>query len=382
LRAGAVDVPNARLIVAALAALVAAAILLLSRNFNFYFDEWDFILNAPDWSWLSFLQPHNEHPSLLPKLIYAALLNTVGLRAYWPYMAVLLALHAANSILLFELVRRRAGDAVGIAAAALLLVLGAGWENLLWAFQMSFVGSITFGLGALLALQRIRGTRGSLIATGLSAASILCSGIGLFFAVAVGVQIALEPTRRRDLRWTAVLAVAVAAWYLDFGRTGAATNPPPSAMNIVSAPVYVLWGLGEAAAGLIGEGGWWGPFAFIAAAGVVAWAWNRKRPDALPIAVAAAMLSLYAVTALTRAQLGYSQSGSGRYVYEGAIFWMLLLADAAAMLPWRGTWRPALAALIFLACFNSAALLLDVWKSVIRDDDFQMALRLNLRLTI
>ena len=50
LRAGAVDVPNARLIVAALAALVAVAILLLSRNYNFYFDEWDFILHAPDWS--------------------------------------------------------------------------------------------------------------------------------------------------------------------------------------------------------------------------------------------------------------------------------------------------------------------------------------------
>ena len=296
---------------------------------------------------------------MLPKLVYAALLNTVGLRAYWPYMAVLLALHAANAVLLFELIRRRAGDAIGIAAAALLLVLGAGWENLLWAFQMSFVGSVAFGLGALLVLQRVIGTRGSLIAIGLIAASILCSGIGLFFAAAVGVQLAAEPERRRDLRWLGALAVVVAAWYLDFGRSGAPTNPPPSAMNLVMAPLYVLWGAGAAAAGLIGEGGWWVPFALIAAAGAVAWSWRRKRPDAFALSVAAAGLSLYVITALTRAQFGYAQSGSGRYVYEGAIFWMLLLADAAATLPWRGTWRPALAALVFLACFNSAALLFE-----------------------
>jgi len=50
-----VRIRHARIIVAAGAAIAALAILLLSRNFNFYFDEWDFILAAPDWTWLSFL---------------------------------------------------------------------------------------------------------------------------------------------------------------------------------------------------------------------------------------------------------------------------------------------------------------------------------------
>jgi hypothetical protein len=44
-------------------------------------------------------------------------------------------------------------------------------------------------------------------------------------------------------------------------------------------------------------------------------------------------------------------------VYEGAIFWILLLADAARNLPWRGTWRPALVACAFLVCFSSGATL-------------------------
>ena len=359
MRAGSVGIPHARLIVAAGAAFVAVVILLLTRNFNFYFDEWTFILNAPDWTWLSFLRPHNEHPVVVPRLIYAALLNTVGLRAYWPYMAVLLALHAANVVLLFELIRFRSGDAIAIAAAALLLVLGAGWENLLWAFQMTFVGSVTCGLGALLVLQRVRGVLGSGIAIALAGASLLFSGIGLFFVVAVGAFMAADATRRRDLRWLAILLVIVVAWYADFGRSGTPANPPPSAANILTAPVYVLWGLGAAAAGLIGEAGWWGPFALLAALAAVGWTWYRKRPDALALAAAAGILSLYGLTALTRGQFGYEQAGSGRYVYEGAVFWLLLLGDAATVLPWRGTWRPALVAVVFLAAFNSAALLFE-----------------------
>src|SRR5205807_1270476 len=53
------------------------------------------------------------------------------------------------------------------------------------------------------------------------------------------------------------------------------------------------------------------------------------------------------------------QAGAGRYVYEGAALWLLLLGDAARSLPWRGTWRPVLMAAVFLACFNSGALLFE-----------------------
>ena len=152
-----VRVPHARLIVVLAALAFSAAILWLTRGYTFYFDEWTFILTAPDWTLATLLQPHNEHPVMLTRAIYAALLATVGLRSYLPYMAVLLALHAASAVLLFEVVRRRAGDLVGIACAALLLVLGAGWEDLLWAFQMQFVGSVACGLGMLLAAREPRG---------------------------------------------------------------------------------------------------------------------------------------------------------------------------------------------------------------------------------
>jgi hypothetical protein len=37
----------------------------------------------------------------------------------------------------------------------------------------------------------------------------------------------------------------------------------------------------------------------------------------------------------------------------------ILLGDAARRVPWRGTWRPALVALVFLSCFNSGAVLVE-----------------------
>jgi hypothetical protein len=148
-----VRVPHARLIVVIGALIASAAILWLARNLTFYYDEWTFILSAPDWTAATLLKPHNEHPVMITRAIYAVLLSTMGLRSYMPYMAALLAVQAAAVVLLFEVVRRRAGDLVGLGSAALMMVLGTGWENLLWAFQIQFVGSVACGLGMLLALH-------------------------------------------------------------------------------------------------------------------------------------------------------------------------------------------------------------------------------------
>ena len=371
--AGQVRIPRARLIVAAAAVIAGLAILWLSRDFNFYFDEWSFIFSAPDWQLISYFQPHNEHPSMLPRLIYAVLLNTVGLRSYVPYMAVLLALHGFNVYLLFELVRRRAGDLVGMAAAASLLFLGAGWENILWAFQISFVGSVACGLAMLLALE----SRRTLPAALLLLASLMFSGIGLVFLVAAAARLFFEPTRRRELLWLVPVAAAFVAWYLVFGHNGTPPNPPAALANLMVLPLYVAWGLASSAAALIGQGGAiFGPLVLVMAVVAIALGWTRRPPDAFAVSVALALVTFYVVTGVNRAQLGYQQSGAGRYVYEGALMWLLLLADPARELPWRGTWRPALVAAAFLMCFSSAALLyaFSVAKTaqmLREDDDFQ-----------
>jgi hypothetical protein len=351
-----VRVPHARLIVLIAAVIAAAAILWLARNMTFYYDEWTFILGAPGWTAATLLQPHNEHPVMLTRAIYAALLSTAGLRSYLPYLVVLLSLNAANVVLLFEVVRRRAGDLVALGSAALLMLLGAGWENLLWAFQIQFLGSVACGLGMLLALSGKPSRRNLFLAAVLLNVSLTFSGVGLFFGVAAAVQLALTPDRRRDLLWFAPTAVALAAWFLVFGRTYEPTTPVSPA-DLVALPLYVIWGLGASVGGLIGAGGVAGLALLALAALVVILSWIRGARDPFRLGIVAGLVSFYAVTGLIRVQLGYQQSGASRYTYIGAVLWILLLADSAKYLPWRGAWRPALVACVLLACISNSVFL-------------------------
>ena len=359
-----VRVPRAHLIVFAAALAVCAVVLWLSRAYTFYFDEWSFITQAPDANFSWIFRPHNEHPAVLFRIAYRALLAAAGLRTYVPYMAVLVALHLANVLLTFELVRRRSGDLVAMCAAALLLVLGAGWEDFLWAFQMAWLASTALGMGMLIALLRGRVA----VAAALLTLSLAFSGIGAVFAIAATAFLTLQPDRRR-LLWLAPVAVLVLTWYGLFGYTANHPNPPPTAGNVLLLPAYVSWGLAQSAGGVIGIGGAGAWAVLPAALVIVAWTWRRRGIDAFAISVAMALIGFYVVTGMSRAQLGWQQSGSSRYVYIGSALWILLLSDAARSVPWRGTWRPAALACVFLACFNGAALLVSfaVAKNVVME---------------
>ncbi len=347
--------PHARLAVFGAGVAAGAAILWLTRTYLFYFDEWTFITSAPAWTFATWFEPHNAHPSMLFRAVYWLLLNTVGLRSYVPYMFVTVGLHLLNVVLMFELVRRRSGELTGLGAALLLLFLGAGWEDILWAFQMAWLASTALGLAALLVASD--GRRIVLPAL-LIAASLGFSGVGVPFAVALGVQVLLTPARRRQVWWLAGVAAVYAAWYVAFGHNTIDADRP-SLANLPGDLPYALWGLAQSAAALIGEGGWLGIPLLVAAVLAIGWRWARHGADAFGVGIAAGLLAFYLVTGLTRGQMGWQQAGASRYDYVGALLWLVLLGDAARGLPWRGTWRPALAAVVFLACFNSAVLLFE-----------------------
>ncbi len=351
--AGGVRVPQARWIVLAAGVVLFAALLWFTRTFTYYFDEWTFITTSPDWTFRTYFQPHNEHPVMLLRLTYTILLNTVGLRSYVPYMTVLLIAHLANVMLLFELVRRRSGELVAMAASLIFLLLGAGWEDLLWAFQIGWLVAMALGLGAMIAVD----SRRPALAAALLTVSLTFAGTGLVFVVAAVVQLLLDPGRRRELRWFAAPGVALLAWYVAFGRFGEHPNPQPTAANLLIDPLYTVWGLSQGIAGVMGTSGWIGYALLIAGVAVVAWRWRVRGPDPFAVGIAAGLVSFFLVAGATRAQLGWQQSGASRYVYVAALLWILLLADAARDLPWHGTWRPALLACAFLAAFNGAVVL-------------------------
>ena len=72
--------------------------------------------------------------------------SLLGMRSYVPYQLLIVALHLATAALL-RVVARRAGVNAWIAttAATVFVFFGAGVEDIVVSFQITFVGSLVFG---------------------------------------------------------------------------------------------------------------------------------------------------------------------------------------------------------------------------------------------
>lgn len=145
--------PRLTLIVAAVCISAFAVLLYVTGYVNLYWDEWDFVSIARRWSFNVFLLPHNEHWATIPIFIWKLLFATVVIRSHIPYEAAPVAAHCCTAFLLFMLVRRRSGDLPDFAAAVTFLLLGSGATNIVWALQIGFVGSVAFGLLAMVLLE-------------------------------------------------------------------------------------------------------------------------------------------------------------------------------------------------------------------------------------
>ena len=156
-----------------------------TRGTTLWFDEWIWALEYRDNSVGDFIRPHNGHPTLVPVLIYRLLFATVGIDESAPYRAVGIAGHLLVVAVLFVYALRRAGAGVALVAAALILFLGPGWQNIIWGLQIGWLVSIAGGLGALLALDR-RDRAGDVAACGLIFVTIAASGPGI--AIAAGAD--------------------------------------------------------------------------------------------------------------------------------------------------------------------------------------------------
>ena len=160
----------------ALAVLTGAAVLLVlyeTRGTIFWYDEWQWITERRDFTASTFLEPHNQHLSLVPVAVYRFMLETVGIDQYWPYRLLLVVALAASGSAIFLYARPRVGPVLALAATALILFLGPGAQNILWPFQIGWLISVAAGIGALLALDRHsrRADVGAALLLGVSLAS-------------------------------------------------------------------------------------------------------------------------------------------------------------------------------------------------------------------
>ena len=300
--------------------LAAGAVLyyVAGRGTSFFFDEWTFILQRRANDVDAFLSPHNGHLSLVPVATYKVLWSTVGLRHYGPYRLVDIALHLTCVSLLFVLVRRRVGAPAGFLAATSLLLLGRAWQDLVWPFQMGYLGSLAAGLGMLIALER-DDRLGDLLAAVLLGLSLACSGLGLPFAIGALTTLLLSRSGWRRYLLVAAPMALYAVWFAFYSESEARGS------NIPAVPGYVTDSFASAVGALGGMGIGAGKWLALPAIGVLAFVALRGgsvRRAATPAAIA---LSFWIATALARAQ--FHEPDASRYLYPGALLLLLVAAE-------------------------------------------------------
>jgi hypothetical protein len=344
---------NARVLLGLALAASGALLIAWGSHITFLIDDWSLLLHRRGFDPHVLLDPHARHLILGPVLVYKAIQATIGMQSRVPYDVVAIAAFLASVVLLFVYVRRRVGDWVALAAVLPILVMGTAYEDLLSAFQIGYFGSMAFGLGALLAIERAD-RRGDVTACALLVASLAFAEIALAFAAGVAVAIALQrgPVRRG---WVvAVPLLLYAAWYPTFGQSGAHLGPSGfSWHNVATSPPYVVDGFASSVGSLLGLGvpllfggtgglEWGRPLLVALVALAIAWALRSRSPRLLWVLVPLAIgVSFWFLTAanFTFGRAPYAS----RYQYVGAIFVLMIAANLAA--GWRPGWRGVLATL-------------------------------------
>lgn len=292
----------------ALGAVALAVLVWLGKDMTFYHDEWALILKR-DLSLDGILAPHNEHLSATVVILYRVLLGTIGMGSYWPYLGVTFALHLSAAGLVYWIVRsetpgRSAGWALG--AMAVMLFLGSGGDDILWAFQTATIGAVAAGMAAIVVAPRRPG-----LAAALLTVAMATSGASLAFLIGTGVRLLLE--RPRAIPWLLLPAALYGAWYLTYGSSGINALRSPSLDGV---PAYVGAGLASAAAGALGT-----MLLVVGAGALVAIVLGllATRPvPAVVLALLATGVAFYVIAGTVRAELGPEQATAPRYVYIAA----------------------------------------------------------------
>ncbi len=296
--------------------LIAAALLLyMGRGLTFFYDDWDFVTHDYGGGIHSLLAAHVGNISVFPVAVYKVLFHLVGLNHYAVFRVVVIGLHLLCGALVFVLASRRIPCVPALLAAALILFLGAAWEDLLWAFQIGYMLSVAGGLAAWVLLER-KGRWSEIAAMLCVLVAAGSSSLGI--AVMVGVAVELAWARRRRSVWIVLIpAFLYMLWYLGYGESQLTEN------GLINAPGFAEDLAAAAFGGLVGRALEWGrPLALLGAVLVV-----RRLTRPIPVSarlagLLATAITLWAVTAVARSTI--SQPETSRYIYLGAVVIVLI----------------------------------------------------------
>jgi len=295
-------------------------------------------------------RPHDVHPIALPVAVFRLMFNVFGLR-FTPYLMLVVTMHLGVAIML-RVVMRRAGVNPWIAtfAAGSLVLFGPGEDNILWAFQITVLGSILFGLAQLVLADHDGPlTRRDALGVIAGVAAVMSSGIGPLMVLAVGLAALARRGWRIALVHAAPPAVAFIAWTaVEDPALQAAGRPGLSVMwDWVRvgqvATVEAVGGTTVVAlllTALLAIGLWQ-----LARSSTIA---DLRRRASVPLALLVCGPVLFVLTSQLRWIFGLEEARASRYVYIGAVLLLpaVALAADATVRKWRATMVPVLVLLL------------------------------------
>jgi hypothetical protein len=320
--------------VAVLAAAMAAAAVLIvaiSWNFTFFQDEWLFILFRRDWSAESLFVPHNEHLVVFQAIIDKLCYELFGLGNNRPEMFLMTATWIACAGLFFVWARKRIDPRLAVIGAIMLLFFGAGWQTVLWPFEMVFTAPIVLGVIMLLLFEK-GNRKADIWACVLLSLSVGFGSLWISFGAAALAEIVASHRKRG---WSRVYVglipgILYLIWYAKYGHDA---EHHITLQNILASPTYVfeamansvdaLFGLGSSGIGAAVTPNWGRPI-LIGLIGLGGWRVYRRGMPVAAWPVLAALLSYWFLAAFDF--IPGREASAPRYVYPGAYFILMLAA--------------------------------------------------------
>lgn len=347
-----------------LASLVIGAVVILALQGSqwFFFDEWAFLkYDGP-----GYLDPHVGHWSTSPMLVFHAIRDGLGLGSYAPFAVAVTLVHLAVAHLTWRLAIRAGADAwVATAAVAVLVVLGSGAENILWGFQIGFLGALALGLASFLIVTSPHVSWRRLVAAiAVAVFGLTWSGTVIPLVVAAAGLLWHRQGWRKALVYAVSCGAVYLAWYVGFALPSGHV-PDTGGLDPVKVFVRIPQFLGVML--LLGWDSVF-PLYGIGVAALLALAWWlvrlwRRKERLAHLSVALLLLGgavVFAlITAYSRAQWSIGAGRSSRYIYVLVVLLLPLCAVALTRLV-RSRERRLVgvcAALVLLAGFQT-------WKLV------------------
>jgi hypothetical protein len=212
--------------------------LALSRNVWFNNDDWDYLATRSAGSLHDLFRPHNEHWQTLPILLYRGMWNLFGLDHYQLYELPVLVLHLTAGVLLWIIIRRvGVRPWIGTLVSSVFVLYGAGFQDIIWDFQVGFNAALVFGLAQLLLADHDgRVDRRDYLAIACGVMGLMCAGVAITMVFIVGLAMLLRRGWRVALLQVVPPAAVFGVWWMWIGRSAYG-----SSKSSVSEIVQFVW---------------------------------------------------------------------------------------------------------------------------------------------